>query len=92
MVSSMTFWSCTEPVTIGITGSAASSPFLAGHAKRPAAFAPRFLSRFGFHFMFSNCSQWPNQSPEPTAVIAFSFSIRFLVCQVTGRRWLSFFR
>jgi hypothetical protein len=34
----------------------------------------------------------PNQSPEPTGVGAFCLFIGVLVCQVTGRRWLSFFR
>jgi hypothetical protein len=33
--------------------------------------------------------QWPNKSPEPTAVGAFSSAI---AVHVASRRWLSFFR
>ena len=50
MVSGVSLGSCTEPVAVGITGFAASSPFLAGHSERPAASAPMFFQSFGFHF------------------------------------------
>jgi hypothetical protein len=34
-------------------------------------------------------SEWPNQSPEPTAVGAVSSAV---AVHVASRRWLSFFR
>jgi hypothetical protein len=52
---------------------------------------------FGFDFAVGGTSQdtlvmidqWPNKSPEPTAVGAVSSAV---AVHVTSRRWLSFFR
>ena len=47
------------------------------------------MDSLGFitEIMSMKIDQWPNQSPEPTAVGAVSSAVR-----VASRRWLSFFR
>jgi hypothetical protein len=48
-----------------------------------------FISDFHSLFIFVSVDQWPNQSPEPTAVGAVSSAV---AVRVASRRWLSFFR
>jgi hypothetical protein len=49
----------------------------------------QFVVRFLFSHKFVSVDQWPNKSPEPTAVGAVSSAV---AVHVTSRRWLSFFR
>jgi hypothetical protein len=55
---------------------------------RRASAEPSFR-RFDFMMFGLKDSQWPNKSPEPTAVGAVSSAI---AVHAAGRRWLSFFR
>ena len=47
------------------------------------------ISAFDFMMLGLKDSQWPNKSPEPTAVGAVSSAV---AVHVASRRWLSFFR
>jgi len=59
----------------------------AGFAQRANA-EPSFRC-FDFMMLGLKDSQWPNQSPEPTAVGAGSSAV---AVHAASRRWLSFFR
>ena len=59
----------------------------AGFARRASA-EPSFR-RFDFMMLGLKDSQWPNKSPEPTAVGAGRSAI---AVHVVSRRWLSFLR